>query len=244
MKIAGDTHTHTVACQHAYSTIDENARWASKIGHKFLSVTEHGPQMPCGPHEWFLDNICRTVPRILHNVVIIRGCEADVLPNGELDVKEKTLKELDWVIASMHQCLMPNNLTNEEYTNIWLKIAENPYVDCIGHMGQPMYKCDYERVIKAFAKNNKVVEINNNSFFSRKGSEENCIEIAKLCKAYGTKVVASSDAHFYEIIGKVDKSIEVLESLGYTQEDLLNGSYTSFKKYLENKKGINLPNID
>ena len=241
MKIEGDTHTHTVACQHAYSTIDENVRYANEIGHRFIAITEHGPKMPCGPHEWFLTNLCRTVPRIMRDIVVIRGCESDVLADGSIDVKKNILEELDWVIASMHQSTLAPNLSYDEYTNLWLKIAENPYVDCIGHMGQPTYKCDYETVIKAFAKNNKVVEINNSSFLSRKGSEENCLEVARLCKKYGVQVVASSDAHIYLNVGRVDKSLAILEEAGFAEDEILNSSYEKFKNYIENKKGIVLP---
>ena len=48
MKIIAETHSHTVACSHAYSTITENARAAAQKGLHFLCVTEHGPAMKDG----------------------------------------------------------------------------------------------------------------------------------------------------------------------------------------------------
>ena len=50
MKYIIDTHTHTVASGHAYSTLIENAKAASAKGLKALAVTDHGVAMPGGPH--------------------------------------------------------------------------------------------------------------------------------------------------------------------------------------------------
>ena len=45
MKILADTHTHTIASGHAYSTVDENARWAAEQGLRLLALTDHAPAM-------------------------------------------------------------------------------------------------------------------------------------------------------------------------------------------------------
>ena len=47
-------------------------------------------------------------------------------------------------------------------------MAENPYVDIIGHSEQENYRYDYDLVTKAFARNHKVVELNGNSFNVRR----------------------------------------------------------------------------
>ncbi|MBQ6530365.1 MAG: PHP domain-containing protein, partial [Clostridia bacterium] len=43
MKILFDTHTHTLASTHAYSTVMENAKYASEIGMEAIAVTDHAP---------------------------------------------------------------------------------------------------------------------------------------------------------------------------------------------------------
>ena len=73
MKIAGDTHTHTLICQHAFSTLLENIRAAAAKGHRFLATTEHGPAMPGAPFVWFFDSLPNAVPREVEGVVVIRG---------------------------------------------------------------------------------------------------------------------------------------------------------------------------
>ena len=51
MKIAIDTHSHTIASGHAYCTIREMASAAAKKGLQGLAITEHAPTMPgtCHP---------------------------------------------------------------------------------------------------------------------------------------------------------------------------------------------------
>ena len=48
MKIIADTHAHTLASGHAYSTIKEMAAAAKERGLKALALTEHAPK--CRAH--------------------------------------------------------------------------------------------------------------------------------------------------------------------------------------------------
>ncbi len=49
MKIVIDTHTHTIASGHAYSTVLENALAAKNKGLELLCITDHAPEMPGAP---------------------------------------------------------------------------------------------------------------------------------------------------------------------------------------------------
>lgn len=243
LKIAGDTHTHTIACQHAFSTIQENVTQAGRLGHRFIALTDHGPAMEGCVHHWYFSNLPRFVPQELDGLVLLRGCEANVLAGGSLDLDSSILGNLDWVIASMHrgETLMPVGLAPEIYTEAWLNIARNPYVDCIGHMGHTAFFCDYETVIEELARQGKVVEINSSSYLSRPGSEPNCREIIRLCKKHGVKLVLSSDAHFYTGIGQVDWSVQAVEAEDFPASDILNLDYSRMRRWLMDKKGLSLP---
>lgn len=239
MKIAGDTHTHTLICQHAYSTLQENVQAAAAMGHRFLVTTEHGPGMPGAPHFWFFENLRRAVPRELCGVVVIKGCEADLLDlDGTLDIPETALKKLDLVMVSIHQQPFLKGTTREERTAAWCAVAKNPLVDVIGHLGDPRLDVDYERVIRAFREGGQAVELNNSSPESRPGSEKNCRRIAALCKEYGVPVLLSTDAHFCTAIGKVDWAASVAEETGIPEEQILNLSYRRFRDWLAARKQI------
>ena len=56
-----DVHTHTVASGHAYSTIDENVRYASEQGFELVGISDHAPKMPGGTHNFYFLNL-RIIP--------------------------------------------------------------------------------------------------------------------------------------------------------------------------------------
>ncbi len=239
-KIIAETHCHTCACDHAYSTLLENVREAARKQIPFLCVTEHGPKMVDGPHEGYFGNIVRVVPEVLEGVVVLKGAEANILDyEGSLDVPERYLKKLDWVIASYHTvCIQP--ATPEEHTNGWIAVAKNPLVDVIGHCGDQRFAFDMEKAVRAFAEYGKIVEINAHSFTARPGSAENCLEIAKLCKKYRVPVVCSSDAHFCTGIGEVGESLALLEQVDFPEELILNIDYDRFLRVAREKSGKKL----
>lgn len=240
MSIIAETHSHTVACSHAYSTVTENARAAAQKGLRFLCVTEHGPKMPDGPYDWFFKNLPEAVPDLLEGVVILKGAEADIMDfDGRLDIAAKDLEKLDWVLASYHTvCLEPG--TKEENTRGWLAVAENPLVDVIGHCGDARYDFDFDTVCGAFAEHGKIVEINAHSFQCRPGSRQRCREIALCCKKYRVPVVCSSDAHFWAQIGESQEAVEMLREIGYPEDLILNGDFDRFLAVAREKAGRNL----
>ena len=103
MKIIADTHTHTVASGHAYSTITENARAARERGLRFLCMTDHAPKLLGAPTEVFFGAMMNILPPEIEGVHILRGVEVNILDReGNLDLKPRILAGLEWVIASMH----------------------------------------------------------------------------------------------------------------------------------------------
>lgn len=237
MKIIAETHSHTIASMHAYSTLLENAQAAKEKGLSFLCCTDHGPAMPGGPHVWYFDNLWKEIPDTLCGIAVLKGAEADIMNfNGELDIPDDILKKLDWVIASYHvPCCAPG--TKEECTRGWLAIAENPHVDVIGHCGDGRYPFDYDVVIPAFARAGKIVEINSHSFLARPGSSENCREIAEKCKKYGVRVTVGTDAHFVSNIGNVQEALKMLQEVDFPQELVVNASLERFRALAKEKTG-------
>ena len=120
MKRLMDIHTHAVASGHAYSTVDENLRWAAEQG----------------------------LPEMLHGVQLLKGIELNILDfDGTIDMDEAVLQRLDLAIASLHMpCIKPG--TKKENTQAFLKVMENPYVDIIGHPGDPRYAVDYRELFR------------------------------------------------------------------------------------------------
>ena len=237
MNIIADTHTHTIASGHAHSTVMENAAEAARMGHKFLVIADHAPQIPGAPTELYFRSMRNVLPEAALGVYLLRGCEVNVLDgDGALDLSPDILDRLDVVIASMHTLtFQPSD--EATHTRAWLAVAKNPSVDIIGHAGDGRYPFDHETAIRAFKENGKVVEINSHSFKVRKGSYENCRAIARLLKKYEVPVVLSTVAHFATFVGKVDASLDVLRDVDFPEALVLNADARRFANWVCKKTG-------
>lgn len=238
MKIIADTHTHTLACTHAYSTVLENAKQAADIGLKYLAITDHAPAVPDAPHIWHFYNIS-TIPKVLFGVNILRGVEVNILnANGDIDLdfkNDRQLRSIEWVVASIHSPCC-EKMTVEQATTAYTNVAKSGYVDVIGHSGNPDYAYDYDKAVKVFKECRTLVEINQHSFLARKSALKNCVEIARACKKYDCNIVVNSDAHFAYDIGIVDDAFAMLEEIDFPQKLIVNSSEELFGNYLNSRK--------
>ena len=173
MRYEADTHAHTTASGHAYSSVREMMQAAGRKGLKVLALTEHAMAMPGTCHEFYFSNY-KVVPREWDGVRLLAGAEANIMDyKGRLDMPEEYLKRMDLVIASLHTpCLKPGS--REENTAALLGVMDNPYVDILGHPGTPFFEVDIEAVVREAARLNKLIEINSHSFEVRVGCEANC----------------------------------------------------------------------
>lgn len=235
MKNVVDIHTHTIVSGHAYTTLLENVREASKKGIKVLGVAEHGPTMPGGPNLFYFANI-NVIPREIEGLTILRGCEANIINyNGDIDIPLDIQENLDFIIASLHgPCIKSGSI--EENTKAYLNVMENPNVIMIGHPGNTQFPIDYEVFIKKAKEKDIIIELNNSSFSGfRAGSEKNCYKIAQLCKEYKVKIMFSSDAHVCFSIGEFSDVEELIKDLNIPEELIMNNDENKIKNHLRNK---------
>jgi putative hydrolase len=230
-----DTHTHTIASGHAYSTVQEMAKEAAAKGIEMFAITDHGPAMKGAPYLYHFGNL-RIIPDILFDVRIIKGVEANIIDySGNIDMPEGYLKRLDFVIASFHDiCIEPSSI--EDNTQAMINVLKNPYVDAIGHPGNTMFQVDIERVVKAAYDNGKFIEINNSSFLVRAGCEENCRDFAIECKKQGVRIVCGSDAHISFDVGRFDRIYKLLDEVLMPEELIMNTSTDKFHEYFKQRR--------
>ncbi len=223
--IIADLHTHTLSTTHAFHTLDAMAAEAAALGYRALAVTDHAPAMPDAPHIWHFQNQ-GAVDRRVQGVVMLFGAEANVMDvAGGLDMPQSLLAKQDWVVASIHSPCVPGLLTEREATNLWLAVAENPYVDCIGHSEQQNYRYDYDLVTKAFARCHKVVELNGNSFNVRRDGIPNMRALVRACYQNGCYVALDSDAHSTrQLRENMAPLLALLEEVDYPADHVVNSS--------------------
>jgi putative hydrolase len=236
MNIEVDTHTHTVLSGHAHSTILENAAAAAKLGLAGLVMTEHGPAFPLAPPEFNVTTY-RYLPTHMEGVRLYGGIEANIIDfDGGIDLAEKYLERLQFVIAGLHVPVMASGGLQKD-TDTLVAALSNKYVDMISHPDHPAYQLDYQTLAKEAARMGKILEINSQSLEYRQGTMENADLMVKWCKRYDTRVAVSSDAHSAYGIGRFGVALRLLEDNGFPEELVINVSQARFEKYIEERAG-------
>lgn len=233
MKIVADLHLHTVASGHAYGTITEMAFAAKKAGLEAIGVTDHGPKMYEGAHNYHFCNLA-SLPRQIEGVKIYRGAEANITTKeGKIDLWRETQKILDFIIASMHNReVSPCGLSKEENTLIWQKLMQNPFVKILGHPENSSFPINVAEFVAAAKKNKKIIEVNNASFFVRVGSQEIMKQILREAKNQKALLIVNSDAHFTDKVGVFSEVLAMLKELQIPEELIINTSLAKLEKEL------------
>ena len=90
---------------------------AAEKGLKGLAITEHSPKMPGTCHIFYFQNL-RVVPRTMYGIELLLGTELNIMnEQGEVDLPQTLLKEMDIAIASMHTPCYEGEKTTEKITN-------------------------------------------------------------------------------------------------------------------------------
>ncbi|MEG0339675.1 MAG: PHP domain-containing protein [Oscillospiraceae bacterium] len=236
-----DLHTHTLVSNHAYNTITEMITKAKELGLAAMAVTDHAPALPDSAHPWYFYNLTR-LPPVIDGVVLLRGVEMNVLDTkGTLDFTQEELKgyNFDWIVASIHHDAYGHIPTKAEATESWMNIAQNPYVDIIGHSEQ--YPCCFDTVVKEMMRNNKLIEINANSALVRPGKEENMRCLIRACVDNNAYIAVNSDAHSIYNLAQSSTVAGMLNEVSYPQELIVNTDRKRFINMLQshNKTAVN-----
>jgi len=239
MKIEADLHVHTVASGHAYSTVEEITKEASKKGLKLIALTDHGPALPGGAHPYHFWNL-RIMPPELNGVRILKGVEANITnAHAELDLDEEYLCALELVHAGFHPRCGYENSSVAKNTATLIKAMDNPFVDFIVHPGNAKFPIDPEALVSAALDKGIALEVNNSSFLptsSRQAALDFDLQIIDLAKEKGVPIILSSDAHIYTQVGEVDKAAELVAKAGINSGQILNTSVERIFEYLVERR--------
>ena len=240
MKILMDMHTHTMASGHGYSTLKENIDVAKEKGLKALGFSEHGPAMPGGPHENFLANY-KCIPRQYGDLRLFCGVEANICDyEGGLDISEKLLRSMDYVIASMHVlCCKPGSRI--ENTKASVGAMKNPCVKVLGHPDDSRYEIDRKELVLSAGELQVAIEINTASLNPRsfrEGGRENIKELLYWCKELKVPVLLGTDSHICYTVGDFSDTLPILTEMKFPEELVLNYDLANLSRI------CNIPLVD
>lgn len=230
--IKADLHSHTTYSDGGNS-LEEMAEAFISNGYEYFAVTDHSSVMGVTggmgtkeiKEQWA--EIEKLNKKLKGKIQILKGCEVDILKNGELDFSDDVLKNLDVVIISAH---MFNRLSSEDQTKRLIAAIENPYSMILAHpTGRLINKrvemeFDMEKIIKACVQNKVALEINSHP--SRLDLSDKYVRIAK---ESGAKFVINTDSHSMDNTELMKFGIGIARRGWLTKEDVLNAR--SFSKF-------------
>ena len=166
-EIRGDLHIHT-KWSDGTATIEEMAEKARSMGLEYIVVTDHTKSLGIarGLDEARLREQVKEIEQLnrgLEGFTVLTGTEVDVKADGSLDLPDSVLKDLDFVIASIHSGFKSDV---EKMTNRLIAAMNNEYVDAVGHptgriiQKRNPYELNLERVFEAAAGQKVMMEIN------------------------------------------------------------------------------------
>ena len=170
--LQGDCHSHSDLSDGG-SPIEEMARAAMALGHRYWALTDHSPRLTVA-HGLDAERLRRQLEIVaaLNDVLaseadfrILTGIEVDILEDGTLDQEEELLAQLDVVVASVHSKL---RMESGPLTRRMVRAVTSPHVDILGHCtgrivvgrGRPESTFDADEVFAACAAHGTAVEVN------------------------------------------------------------------------------------
>ncbi len=193
----GDLHMHTTYSD-GQNSIEEMARAAMGFGYEYIAITDHSKHLSIvhGMDEKKLRTELDEIDRLnekLKDITILKSIEVDILEDGSLAMSNSLLKELDLVVAGVHDKF---NLSAKQQTKRILKAMENPYFTILAHPTgrlinqREAYSLDMELLFKETVQRGCFLEINSQP----KRLDLNDI-YAKIAKDLGVRFSISTDSH-------------------------------------------------
>lgn len=222
--IRGDLHMHTRETD-GRATLEEMAEAAREMGYEYIVITDHSKAlaMANGLDEARAVAFAKRVREMDQSGLGIRvfsGLECDIRKDGEMDLEDEALAELDFVIGSVHSFM---NLEPAEMTDRFLRALECRHLKAIGHptgrllLHRDAYPFDFERVATEAAKRGVLLEIN--------ASPERLDlhgPLLRAAKAKGVKFTISTDAHHPKHLHNMPYGVLMARRGWLGPEDILN----------------------
>jgi DNA polymerase (family 10) len=191
--IRGDLQMHSTYSD-STATIMQLAEFAASLGYEYILITDHSQSAKYahGLEVERLHKQWKDITRINKKsaVRVLKGIEVDILKDGKLDYPNKILKQLDLVVASIHQGFKKN------VTERICAAMENPFVDIVGHptgrliSSREGYVVDLHRIMEKAVQTNTWLELN--AYWDRLDLSDVNLKVAK---DMGIKISIGTDAH-------------------------------------------------
>ncbi len=237
--IKGDLHVHSKWSDGSHD-FGELVDAAKKRGYEYIAITDHSKGLGIArglTSERLMEQKKEidSINKKIKGFKLFAGIEVDIRSEGQMDLPDDVLKEMDIVVASIHSGFRQNR---EKITKRLISAMKNPYVSVIAHptgrlLGErDPYDVDMKEVLKVARETGTALEIN--AFPLRLDINDT---YAKMAKEMNVSIVINTDAHVTNQFDYMVYGVSIARRGWLEKTDILNTlSYTSLIKALKKKR--------
>ncbi len=196
-QMRGDLHVHSKWSE-GTATIKDMVEKARSLGLDYIAMTDHSKSLGIarGLDEKRLAEQGKEIDALnkeLDGFTVLKGIECDIKTDGSMDLADSSLRELDFVVASIHSGFKADE---EAMTNRMIAAMHNDYVTTIGHptgrliQKRKPYTIDLDRALEEAKAQKVMMEIN--AYPERLDLDD--VDTRK-AKEAGVMVSVGTDAH-------------------------------------------------
>ena len=165
--LQGCLHNHSVYSD-GKNTLQEMAEACRSLGLHYFGIADHS-QYAAYAGGLKEEDVYRQHEEIdclnllWSDFTILKGIEADILPDGSLDYNDPILSQFDYVVASVHANL---TMDLDKAMARLIRAIENPHTSILGHptgrllLSRPGYPLNTDKILDACLANGVSIELN------------------------------------------------------------------------------------
>ena len=200
----GDLHMHSLWSD-GRDSIEAMVATCRALGYEYCAITDHSPHSAASRNLSIAD-VSRQAAEIAEvrekypGIVVLHGCEVDILPDGRLDLPDRVLERLDIVLASLHERA---GHTPDQLQRRYEAAMRHPLVNLITHPTNRLlphregYDLDYDRLFQTAVETSTILEIDGApAHLDMDGA------LARRAIAAGVTLSIDSDCHRAELLDR------------------------------------------
>jgi len=223
--LRGDFHVHT-NWSDGSDRLEDVVRAAAVRGYEYVAICDHSQSLKVA-HGMSIARIRQQMGQIRRlnaanpRFTVLMGSEVDILADGSMDYPDALLRELDFVVGSIHSGFGQGQAI---LTRRMITAMRNPYVTLIAHptgrlMGQrEPYPLDLEAVFRTAKQTQTALEIN--AYPRRLDLGDTA---ARRAKDLGVMLALSTDTHSLDQLEHIAIGVGVARRAWLEARHLLNG---------------------